>query len=213
MRDIDPTSTEPSYQPPYTSSESTKEDKKTEKLAAKGGVPTSESTKEAVRQAQEAVRLTQEKVSEQSAALVVKMVFGGNGDAAASLDILNELMATLSSMARTLQKIAKLQAESLTLPTKMQALYTKLMGEVKIWTIKDFTGDEKEEQKISKCSIANNKSGIITDRFRSCRDMMGDTAKAIQSTISTSDDAQKAMLEFLQTFLQKLRECASTLFR
>lgn len=134
-------------------------------------------------------------------------------DDSVSLDILLEVMANLSLMTRTLQKIAMAQADELSFTSKMQAAYTTMMSNVKVWTEYDFDPKMDAKEKLDKINLKNNESSILTERLRSNRDMMGEDAKKIQSTLNASDDAQKGMLDFMQTFLQKQREWLSGIFR
>jgi len=134
-------------------------------------------------------------------------------DDSVSLDILLEVMANLSLMTRTLQKIAMAEADEMGFTSKGLAAYTKLMNEVKIWTEADFDPKMDAKEKLDKINQKNNESSIITERLRSNRDMLSEDAKKIQSTINASDDAQKGMLDFMQTFLQKQREWLSGIFR
>lgn len=129
-----------------------------------------------------------------------------------NLDILGEILKILQEMTVAIQRMAKAQAEELNFPTKMQALYTKLMGNVKIYTADDF--DHKDlDKNINQANSANQTSSAITERLRMYRDMQGEDAKKMQAAINTSDEAQKSMLEFMQTWLQKQREWLASITR
>ena len=123
----------------------------------------------------------------------------------------------LTKVTQTMQKIATIQAEELSLPTKMQALYTKLMADVKLYNSSDppstVTDKDSDSDKVSKIGIANQESSNKIEQFRNLRDMQGEDAKKIQSTINASNDAQKGMLDLMQTMKQKQREWMASIFR
>lgn len=152
----------------------------------------------------------------------LEKIFDDLPEGGPSLDILAEVMLNLGAMLRTLQRIATTQAEALSTPTKMQALYTKLMGAYRPyndtdnkppgWNNEDSGWDDKNTR-WQMISNANQAQSNTIEKLRSQRDMVADGAKQQQSAINTSDDAQKGMLDFLQTLLQKNREWLSAIFR
>ena len=183
---------------------------------------TSEAVKEKVGATQEEVRLTQEELNKAMERAVGKL---GGEEGGKTANILFILMAILSKMTQTLQAIASTQADSLKNPTEMQRLYTTLMGKIKIWDVnnpppevnrKDLLPDadkDKRSDALQKIGLANSRQNALLENLRSQRDIQGENAKKIQSTINTSDDAQKGMLDFMQTFLQAMREWLAGIFR
>jgi hypothetical protein len=142
-------------------------------------------------------------------------------------DVMASLMLLLSQMARTLQETAVVQAASMDFPTKMQKLFAKLMGEVKLYDIKNLPpgldkkyfnndGTIKDDQLsnvLNQIGLANAQQNKLIEDLRILREMQGEDAKGIQSMINASDDAQKGMLDFMQTFLQKAREWLASIYR
>jgi hypothetical protein len=125
--------------------------------------------------------------------------------------ILNDLFDILSIITQIIQKIARTQANDLTQLTKMQAAYTKMQGNVKIYNTSNppsnvVWGKDDEKTVLEKIGQANQEQSIVIERLRNLRDMLAEDAKKLQAKINASDDAQKGMLDFMQTYLQKMRE-------
>lgn len=179
----------------------------------------SEPLKGQIATTQEEIRLAQDEIKKAMEKAVGKLESKEGKDTA---NILFILMAILSKMTQTLQAIASTQAESLKNPTEMQRLYTTLMGKIKIYDVNnlppgvspgDLNDKDKRSDALQKIGLANSRQNALLENLRSQRDIWGEVAKKVQSTINTSDDAQKGMLDFMQTFLQAMREWLSGIFR
>lgn len=136
----------------------------------------------------------------------------------ASTDVLNSILSMFSKMTTTIQQMAMTQADQLQFQTEMQNLYTTLMSKVPIYDTTthlppDWNAKDDDQTKIQKVNLANSNNAIITDRLRNLRDMCGDNAKQIQAGLNTSVDAQKNMLDFMQTLVQQLRDWSSNIYR
>lgn len=126
-------------------------------------------------------------------------------------DVMNEVFEILSIITSIIQKLARTQAKDLFDLTKLANIYTKMQGEVKIYSKNNYPPDiewGKDDEKTihDKIQNANQNQQIVIERIRNLKDMVVEDMKKLQSLINTTDDAQKGMLDFMQTFIQKLRE-------
>jgi hypothetical protein len=127
-------------------------------------------------------------------------------------EILNRIIRLLVEMLSVLQGLGAAQAAQLSLPTKMQALYTNIIASAPVYTKDGAHGTIKEEDDTKREGRIAAISGYV-DTLRNYRDVWADLAKKQQSQINTTNEAVNQQVDMCTTWLRQLSELVSLLTR
>lgn len=130
------------------------------------------------------------------------------------LIILNRIFRLLTSMIETLQQVGVAQAQRLTFFTNWQAAYTDEMNQIHAF-VKD-NGDGIDGGGSSDGDSRNNLNQVnasYTEKIRANSSALNDAAKALQSNVNSTNDAQQQQATLATSLLQQMGTILSSIFR
>lgn len=130
------------------------------------------------------------------------------------LILITRVLRLLQSMIQTLQEVGIAQANRLTFLTNWQSAYTDVMNQIHSF-VKD-NGDGIDDSDSNDGQIRNDLNQVnstYTEQIRANNAALADTAKALQSNLNSTNDAQQQQATLGTSILQQMSTILSSIFR
>jgi hypothetical protein len=126
--------------------------------------------------------------------------------------ILNQIFVLVASMLNTLQRTAAIQANRLTILTQWQQAYTAALAQIHVFQQRDGTtladvgtSDPNATTKANiRQELNNNTNAPFQTTMQNEQNVISDDAKALQSSISQTNDSVSQQANTATSFLQEL---------
>jgi hypothetical protein len=125
--------------------------------------------------------------------------------------ILNRLVRLIIEYLETLQHVAVVQSERLTLFAQWQKAYTDVMSQIIVFTKDDKRGMDPEDSETR--NQWNQRNMSYTETLRNYRSVVGDDAKAFQPNVNLSNDGVNKNANLATTILQEMMAVINSIFK
>lgn len=117
---------------------------------------------------------------------------------------INQVFQQLLTMLGTLQGVAIAQAENLNFLTSWQQAYTDLMSQVPVFTASSSIFGGTSTMATNTRNDVNQVNSTYLEQLRTRNSILGDSAKAMNASLSQTNDAVTQFGNMATSFLQQL---------
>lgn len=128
--------------------------------------------------------------------------------------ILNRIFVLIRTMLDTLQRTAAAQANRLVILSRWQQAYTDSLNQLKVFVQGDGTpaGAATDAGKFVRGELNNTINTNLRTKLQANQQLIADTAKSLQSSISQSNDAVSAQSNMATSIIQELTTILNSIY-
>lgn len=129
--------------------------------------------------------------------------------------ILPRILRLLSKGIESMQRVAVVQAERLNILVDWQQEYTKKMDSVHVFLVAtdDAYVSVRDDDQNANRQALNQTNSAYTEEMRANTNLIGDTAKSLQTTINQTQDAVNQQSNIATQLIQQMNSILTTFYR